>query len=411
MTPRLVLDHETTANGRRDCGGQQRARGRAGPQPAASARVMPVGLDRGEVRGHLLAGSGRALGGGRSRRPCLTGVVEPLGDLFSTLRELAQHGVRDAGDLGGVLVHRTPLDAERRGELAAHRRLEHRTTGAGGVVDRPPVQRRPATVDPLGKVGDEHVPVQVRIASPRCPMPVGGADEATRHHPSRAPRLTPRVAVLGLVRSPPHEARLALEPRQRLAERRVARGDDQMLYPPVGERVGDRHRLRHRERQVEPRHPSRMSAQRRPVRRQPGAGREPGEHRTKVSRLDLADQPERLDRRCQPTRPVPRPHPCSTRRVHSPPATGSRPRHPPGVSTRSAHRHMPLETRFCDAIRPDFFSWHICTPWVPGQRRRRRARRRRRRRHPQPRELRGRPNHRSGLPGARLGPDCCAAGG
>ena len=33
--------------------------------------------------------------------------------------------------------------------------------------------------------------------------------------------------------------------------------------------------------------------------------------------------------------------------------------------SRSAHRHMPLETRFCDAIRPNFFSWAHMHPKVP----------------------------------------------
>ena len=28
---------------------------------------------------------------------------------------------------------------------------------------------------------------------------------------------------------------------------------------------------------------------------------------------------------------------------------------------------MPAQTRFCDAIPPDFFSWHICTLWVPAR--------------------------------------------
>ncbi len=43
-----------------------------------------------------------------------------------------------------------------------------------------------------------------------------------------------------------------------------------------------------------------MSAQRRPVRRQPGPRHQPGEHRAKLSRLDLADQPERLDPAADP---------------------------------------------------------------------------------------------------------------
>ena len=76
-----------------------------------------------------------------------------------TLRELLQDTSRDAGDLGRVLVHRAPLDTQRSRELSAHRRLEHRTTGTGAVVDRPPVQRRPAPVDALREVGDEHVPM------------------------------------------------------------------------------------------------------------------------------------------------------------------------------------------------------------------------------------------------------------
>ena len=48
---------------------------------------------------------------------------------------------------------------------------------------------------------------------------------------------------------------------------------------------------------------------------------------------------------------------------------------------------MPLGTRFCDAIRPDFFIGHICTPWVPVHRSRRRDRWRLQRRPPEPLEL------------------------
>ena len=47
----------------------------------------------------------------------------------------------------------------------------------------------------------------------------------------------------------------------------------------------------------------------------------------------------------------------------------------PNASTvRSPGRRTRTEAH-CDAIRPDFFRWHICTPWVPGQRSRRRTRR------------------------------------
>ena len=91
---------------------------------------MPDGLDRSEVGRHLLGLPRRPLRGCSRRGTGLAGRVEPLGDLLVPPGERPQHTRRDAGDLGRVLMDRPPLHTERGGQLAAHRRLEHRPTSS-----------------------------------------------------------------------------------------------------------------------------------------------------------------------------------------------------------------------------------------------------------------------------------------
>ena len=142
-----------------------RGAGRAasGPQPSCSARVrQPASSVAKSSRSCLLvrvSSSASVSAAGRST----PGGVEPLGDLLVTLGELAQHPGRDSGDLGGVVVHRPPLDPEALRELAAHRRLEQDADGALRPIQRGAVERGPAAVDPTGSVGDQHMPVQVRV--------------------------------------------------------------------------------------------------------------------------------------------------------------------------------------------------------------------------------------------------------
>ena len=82
---------------------------------------QPLGLQRGEVAEALLAGAcveSTILGCLGPGRAC---EVEPLGDLFVPLRELAQQPGRNPSDLRGVVVNRPPLDAQTLRELTPHR--------------------------------------------------------------------------------------------------------------------------------------------------------------------------------------------------------------------------------------------------------------------------------------------------
>ena len=86
----------------------------------------------------------------------------------------------------------------------------------------------------------------------------------------------------------------AFEPAERGADGDLTGVDDRPLHPHIiGDGVQDRHRLRRFERQVKPRHPTRMGADRFAVRGEPaGAGSDPGEHGAQVVGVDVTGQPE-----------------------------------------------------------------------------------------------------------------------
>ena len=72
--------------------------------------------------------------------------------------------VGEALDLGDPLADLLPLDAEAAGQLVAKLGLVEVAGGLGVLVDRRVVEAGPAAVRTLGRVGDEDVRVELRIA-------------------------------------------------------------------------------------------------------------------------------------------------------------------------------------------------------------------------------------------------------
>ena len=106
-----------------------------------------------------------------------------------------------------------------------------------------------------------------------------GGDEPLADHPPCAElgRIADEVAV---VRAAPHEAGLALQPRQRVRQRCLTRGEHRLLNERVAERVHGRHRLGHGEGEIESRDSSCVRCKLGAVRGEPGVRCEPSKHRT-----------------------------------------------------------------------------------------------------------------------------------
>jgi hypothetical protein len=172
-------------------------------------------------------------------------------DLGAPLGEQPHHLSWDAGDLEGVPLRRHPRHAQPAGQLGAQGSVEHWSTSALGAVYGVGVQRRPAAVRAPGHVGDQDMSVQLGVAGTAGAMPEPGGDETAAAQPA-GPELL-RVALVGgpVVRPPAHEARLPLQPSQRLVNRGVQRLDDVAAHQRIRQRVQHRHRLGGREGEIE----------------------------------------------------------------------------------------------------------------------------------------------------------------
>src|SRR4051812_1587207 len=106
----------------------------------------------GAQRGHLRRPTARVARDG-----------EPILDLASSLGELPKYGGGSAVDVGDAVAPRPPLDAEAVGQLVAHLGLEQEAGSAQRGVDASAVERAPPTVGTAGGVGDEDVPVELRV--------------------------------------------------------------------------------------------------------------------------------------------------------------------------------------------------------------------------------------------------------
>ena len=105
-------------------------------------------------------------------------------------------------------------------------------------VQRPAVERQPPPVGRLHLVRDRDVRVQIGVAGARVAM-----RERDREQPARVDLLRPAGA-------DPCVDRLALEPADDVAHRRVVRGRDLASHRRIGDRPQRRHALDRRERQV-----------------------------------------------------------------------------------------------------------------------------------------------------------------
>jgi hypothetical protein len=150
----------------------------------------------------------------RGSTRAVPGDGEALLDLPAPLGEQASQLGRDTLDLGDAVRHRGPTDAERPPELVAQVGLEQEPRGAQRRVQASAVQGAPLTVGRLRGVGDEHVPVELRIPSPAGAMAESGGHEAGA------------VESLGPVVAEADAARVVLQPPDRSGQGHLARGDD-----------------------------------------------------------------------------------------------------------------------------------------------------------------------------------------
>jgi hypothetical protein len=145
----------------------------------------------------------------------------------------------EALDLGDAVGDVLPKDAEPAGQLPPQVGLVDVAGGLRVVVDRRGVEPGPAAVRPSGRVGDEDVGVELRVAGAGGAVQVGGGEEAVAPDEFAAAVAAPGPAGLAL-----HV---------------VERGGDRCPMDPgdlgagalAAERPGERHRLRCREGEVE----------------------------------------------------------------------------------------------------------------------------------------------------------------
>ena len=209
-------------------------------------------------------------------------------DLIAALREQPDDPARDAGDLARVLHRRSPLDPKPLRELPSQRSLKHDPRRALRTVQPGPIERRPPAVRPPGEVGHQDMPVQLRVAGATGPVTELGRDEPGTRKSASAPHLDVGNFHLTVVGAPPNMACLAFEPGERLRDRRLTGVNDGALHERVTECVCDRHRLRDRERQIEPGHTTRVRAELVAVRSQPGPRCEPGQDGAQIVTGDFA---------------------------------------------------------------------------------------------------------------------------
>ena len=179
-------------------------------------------------------------------------LIGGAGDLRGALREVLHQLGRDAGDVpardGGVPPRMSgPAVPESLSEQVLQHAFVQLGQRDGVAVQGAGVEGAPPAVQGLDAVGEHDVGVQVRVTGAGIPV-----IERRRHHP--ADRFLEGAVVAGA-----GEHDLLLRPPQGDGDGVAVRGVDRLLRRGVGDRPHRRHRLRHRERQVErrdrPRHP------------------------------------------------------------------------------------------------------------------------------------------------------------
>ncbi len=97
--------------------------------------------------------------------------LEPGLDLAGPLRQLVEHDVGHAVDLGDPVGRRTPPDAEALCQLAPQRRVVQRGERPLVALDQSGVQRQPASIRDANLGDDDRVGVQLRIERPAGVLP------------------------------------------------------------------------------------------------------------------------------------------------------------------------------------------------------------------------------------------------
>ena len=169
------------------------------------------------------------------------------GDLGGALGELGEQPVLDAVDLerrgaAAAPVPQRPADRQGGGEPVGEQVVVQLGDGDRGLVQPPPVQGAPPAVHALHLVRDDQVGVQVRVPGAGVPVIERGGD-----HPADPHALGAGVADAGAGHPLLHEP-------QHIGDGLPVRPRDQLPGGLVGQRPQHAHRLRHRERQVEPGH-------------------------------------------------------------------------------------------------------------------------------------------------------------
>ena len=139
------------------------------------------------------------------------------------------------------------------------------------------------------------MPVKLRIPGTACPMTELRGDEPCSGKPARAPPVGIRHPHGPVVGPPAHETRLALQPGERLLHGPLTRLDDRLLHQRIAQGVHHRHRLRHRERQIEARNPPPHHPQLVPVGGERRPRSEAGEDGLQILAAHLPRQAEAAD--------------------------------------------------------------------------------------------------------------------
>lgn len=213
-----------------------------------------------------------------------TARLEGGGDLGASPRERPQHATGHTCDFGQPVDRLVPLDPKPPCEFGAELGL---VDGARvHLVQEQPatIQRAPTTIRATRQVRDQNMRVQLRITSTRGAMPKRGGDEPRRFDP------------VDTITADTRERSLTLEVTDGRIHGGVMRGSDLATHAGRAERMEKRHRLRRRERRVEPRQL--------PIRRRHTTTRQrinARQHLVKIAGLDGASETHLGARRADPS--------------------------------------------------------------------------------------------------------------
>jgi hypothetical protein len=133
--------------------------GSVGPPPGIQGLGLPHGVEPLALHLRLVPAGGQHGGLTTPGRRRGTGRGQPRVPLPRPLREPVTQRLRHSGDLGHMPT-RPPRRPQQRGHLRSHRCLEDLASGPGVPVQLGVHESRPAPVDTLDQVRQQHVPVQ-----------------------------------------------------------------------------------------------------------------------------------------------------------------------------------------------------------------------------------------------------------